>query len=112
MGYSNLEIEFFLYMYPIALSKHDEIDEIITYSKVTESRVEELSIQDCFYTYINNLVKSWLIDLSNEEQKFIELRYFKNLGYKKIASCLYYQNHSGVIKLNRKIIEKIRKKDV
>lgn len=88
MGYSNFEIEFFLNMYPIALSKHDEINEILTYSKITYNRAKELKVQDCFYSYINNLVNSWLLTLSDDEKHFVELRYFKKYGYKKMASCL------------------------
>lgn len=109
MRFSYFEIEMFLYLYPISKKKCAEIDELLQYSILDEERIKELKSAKILYMKINMLVEYWLSTLSKSELEIIKYRYFDKFSYDHIANLLCYQNHSSIIKYNKKIIKKIER---
>ncbi|MCR0316611.1 hypothetical protein MKA27_19675 [[Clostridium] innocuum] len=109
MRFSGFEIEMFLYLYPVSKKKFAEIDELLKYSILDDSRIKELKSAKILYEKINRLVEYWFNFLSESELQLIKYRYFNKFSYDHIANLLCYQNHSSIIKHNRKIIKKIER---
>ncbi len=103
------EIEHIFYLYPIAKKRLAEYDEIIQYAALSEERICEIIQDKELYLIIVKTVDLWLEKLDDEEVKIIRMRYFQKLNYEQIASRLYYQNHSTIIRKIRRILSKLVK---
>lgn len=104
------EIECFLYLYPYAKNRTLILHDVIAYGKQKNNLSYE-NILDEYTTYhfIEMLVENWLNFLYLDEIEIITYRYFKKYNYEQIAIKINYENHSTVLKKNKKILKKIER---
>lgn len=109
MRINQKEIEIILSLYPIAKTRHVELQEVLVKTQSAELKAEIME-KDDFYTKVIKTVDEWTNCLTQEELILIDYRYFRGYNYQIIANETNYSNHSSVLKIIKKIIKKNRKK--
>lgn len=106
MYYSREEIEFTLGLYSIAKVHLNELErkKILDY----ENNVSKFEI-NCYhyYSYIINIVHSWINTLLPDEVEIIQKRIVDKNTFDYIAIQLGYANHSSVVRKYKNILHKL-----
>lgn len=106
MSYTHEEIELTLNLYSIAQIHLKELERkrLVTNEKDFTNYERDSYF---YYSYIIDIVNSWLIHLLPDEAEIIRLRNINKKTYDFIASQLGYANHSSVIRKHFNIIDKL-----
>lgn len=108
MRINQKEIEIILSLYPIAKTRHVELQEVLVRTQSAELKAEIME-KDDFYIKVIKTVDEWTNCLTQEELILIDYRYFRGYNYQIIANETNYSNHSSVLKIIKKIIKKIER---
>lgn len=108
MRINQKEIEIILSLYPIAKTRHVELQEVLVKTQSAELKAEIME-KDDFYTKVIKTVDEWTNCLTQEELILIDYRYFRGYNYQIIANETNYSNHSSVLKIIKKIIKEIER---
>lgn len=109
MNRQKKEIEHFLYLYPIAKINIAEIHELLSYSKLSNERINYLKKEKELYSMIVKKVNIWISCLDDLEIEIITLHYFQNYNFEQVKEKLHYKNHSSVLRRIDRIISKIER---
>lgn len=106
MSYSREEIELTLRLYSIAKLHLNELErKLLINAEDDISDFEKSSYH--YYSYIINLVHSWINDLLPDEAEIIQQRIIDKQTFDFIAIQLGYANHSSVVRKYKNILKKM-----
>lgn len=99
-NYTLTEVEYTLYLYPIAKLKSKE------FKKDIKLELNN-NITYHHYSFIVNISEYWMSKCTKDEIEIIRMRFFKHKNYDFISIHLGYKNHSSIIRKFNNIIKKL-----